>query len=88
MAVFVLDKHHKSLMPCSEKRARKLLECRRARVHKLRPFTIRLVDRLLEESMVDGVLGGVNGGLKAKNDPACKENTAASVPADTSETDA
>ena len=75
-------------MPCSEKRARKLLVCRRARIHKLRPFTIRLVDRLLEESLVDGVLGGVNGDMKAKNDPGCKENTTASVPADISKTDA
>ena len=45
MAVFVLDKKGKPLMPCSEKRARQLLECRRAWVHKLTPFTIRLVDR-------------------------------------------
>ncbi|QQX84517.1 RRXRR domain-containing protein [Cupriavidus necator] len=32
MAVFVLDKHGKPLMPCSEKRARLLLERGRARV--------------------------------------------------------
>ena len=50
MAVFVLDKHKKPLMPCSEKRARILLERGRARVHKMVPFTIRLVDRLLENS--------------------------------------
>jgi 5-methylcytosine-specific restriction endonuclease McrA len=50
MAVFVLDKHKKPLMPCTEKRARLLLERGRARVHKLYPFTIRLVDRLQEES--------------------------------------
>lgn len=54
MAVFVLDKHHKPLMPCSEKRARQLLERRRARVHKIYPFTIRIVDRLVEESIVEG----------------------------------
>jgi len=50
MAVFVLDKHQKPLMPCSEKRARLLLERGRARVHKMYPFTIRLVDRVQEES--------------------------------------
>lgn len=52
MAVFVLDKHQKPLMPCSEKRARLLLERGRARVHKMYPFTIRLVDRLQEESVL------------------------------------
>jgi len=45
MAVFVLDKRKKPLMPCSEKRARILLESGRARVHRRMPLTIRLVDR-------------------------------------------
>ena len=45
MAVFVLDKHHHPLMPCSEKRARMLLSKKRARIHKRYPFVIRLVDR-------------------------------------------
>ena len=44
MAVFVLDKRKKPLMPCSEKRARKLLGSGRARVHRLIPFVIRLID--------------------------------------------
>ena len=38
MTVFVLDKHHKPLMPCSEKRATHRLLCFRARTHKLHPF--------------------------------------------------
>ena len=45
MAVYVLDKRGKPLMPCSEKRARLLLERGRARVHRVVPFVIRLVDR-------------------------------------------
>ena len=45
MAVFVLGKNQKPLMPCSEKRARLLLERGRAVVHKRYPFTIRLKDR-------------------------------------------
>src|SRR5690606_8380479 len=45
MAVFVLDRRKQPLMPCSEKRARLLLARGRARVHRLHPFTIRLVDR-------------------------------------------
>ena len=45
MAVFVLGKNKKPLMPCSEKRARLLLKKGRAVVHKRYPFTIRLKDR-------------------------------------------
>lgn len=37
-------------MPCTEKRARLLLERGRARVHRLIPFVIRLVDRQVEDS--------------------------------------
>ncbi len=48
MSVFVLDRHGKTLMPCTEKRARLLLERGRARVHRLVPFVIRLTDRVLE----------------------------------------
>ena len=46
VAVFVLDKRKKPLMPCSEKRARLLLERKKAVVHKISPFTIRLKDRI------------------------------------------
>src|SRR5579875_281427 len=53
--VFVLDKRKKPLMPCSEKRARLLLERGRARVHRLVPFTIRLVDRTAEQSVLQPV---------------------------------
>jgi 5-methylcytosine-specific restriction endonuclease McrA len=47
MSVFVLSGEGKPIMPCSEKRARKLLDSGRARVHRLYPFAIRLVDRAL-----------------------------------------
>ncbi len=53
MSVFVLDKRKKPLMPYSEKRARQLLEHGRARVHQIYPFTIRLTDRLQENSVVN-----------------------------------
>ena len=49
MAVLVLDRKQEPLMPCSEKRARKLLANGRARVHRLLPFAIRLVDRSAAE---------------------------------------
>ncbi|MCL6639694.1 MAG: RRXRR domain-containing protein, partial [Firmicutes bacterium] len=47
--VYVLDKHKKPLNPCTEKRARLLLERGRAVIHKMAPFTIRLKDRTVEE---------------------------------------
>ena len=55
MSVFVLDRRKKPLMPCSEKRARKLLESGRVRVHRMVPFTIRLVDRTVGESALQPV---------------------------------
>lgn len=45
VSAFVLSREGKPVMPCSQKRARKLLEAGRARVHRLHPFTIRIVDR-------------------------------------------
>lgn len=50
MAVYVLDKNGNPLMPCREKRARLMLERGRARVHRLMPFVIRLVDRTVADS--------------------------------------
>ncbi|MBU2774215.1 HNH endonuclease [Acidithiobacillus ferrooxidans] len=64
MAVFVLDKRKKPLMPCSEKRARLLLERGRARVHRMVPFTIRLVDRLQEDSVLQPVRLKLDPGSK------------------------
>lgn len=55
MAVFVLDKRKKPLMPCSEKRGLKLLESGRARVHRLMPLTILLVDRTVKESTLQPI---------------------------------
>lgn len=62
IAVFVLDKQKRSLMPCSEKRARLLLERGRAVVHKRYPFTLRLKDRI----------GGDTQSLRLKLDPGSK----------------
>lgn len=64
MAVFVLDRRKKPLMPCSEKRARLLLERGRARVHRLHPFTLRLIDRKVETSVLQP--------LRVKLDPGSK----------------
>lgn len=64
MAVFVLDKSGTALMPCSEKRARLMLQRGRARVHRLMPFVIRLVDRTAKESRFQT--------LRLKLDPGSK----------------
>lgn len=69
--VFVLDKQQRPLMPCTEKRARLLLQRGRAVIHRLHPFTIRLKDRLLEASVLQPV------GLKF--DPGSKITGAAMV---------
>jgi hypothetical protein len=55
MSVFVLDRHKRPLMPCSHRRARRLLARKRAVVHRFVPFTIRLKARTLEESQLQPV---------------------------------
>jgi hypothetical protein len=63
--VFVLDRHKKPLMPCTEKRARLLLSRGRAVVDKIAPFTIRIKGRTLEESKIQS--------LNLKLKPGAKE---------------
>lgn len=63
--VFVLDKHKRPLMPTSPRRAKQLLRSGRARVHKLNPFTIRLVDRVRAESTVEGVQLKIDPGSRS-----------------------
>jgi 5-methylcytosine-specific restriction endonuclease McrA len=62
--VFVLDQGHRPLMPCHPARARELLRKGRAMVHRMTPFTIRLKDRLLENSEVTGVELRIDPGSK------------------------
>lgn len=64
MAVFVLDRSGKALMPCSEKRARLLLARGRARVHRVLPFVIRLIDRRVADCALQP--------LQLKLDPGSK----------------
>ncbi len=65
MAVYVLDQKKRPLDPCTERRARLLLERGRARVHRMRPFTIRLIDRTVEESVVHPISIRIDPGSKA-----------------------
>jgi hypothetical protein len=62
--VFVLDRKKRPLMPCTEKRARLLLQRRRAVVVRRQPFTIRLKDRLVEESVLQPVVLKIDPGSK------------------------
>ena len=55
MSVFVLDARKRPLMPCSEKRAKLLLQRGRARVARRYPFTIRLVDVRVEDCALQPV---------------------------------
>ena len=64
MAVMVLDRTGKAVMPCTEKRARLLLARGRARVHRVVPFVIRLVDRQREDCALQP--------LRIKIDPGSK----------------
>ncbi|MEY3807272.1 MAG: hypothetical protein RI893_248, partial [Pseudomonadota bacterium] len=64
MAVFVLDKRKNPLMPCSEKRARKLLSAGRARVHRLIPFAIRLIDRSIDDCQLQPLVIKIDPGSK------------------------
>jgi 5-methylcytosine-specific restriction endonuclease McrA len=62
--VFVLDKHGQPLQPTTPARARRLLRQRRAVVARHTPFVIRLKDRVVDESEVDGVEIGIDPGSR------------------------
>ncbi len=62
--VFVLDKHKRPLMPCSNRRARILLQRGRAVVHRMMPFTLRLRDRVAEKSVVQPIRMKIDPGSK------------------------
>ncbi|MDD5001063.1 MAG: RNA-guided endonuclease IscB [Thiomonas arsenitoxydans] len=83
MAVFVLDRRKKPLMPCSEKRARLLLQRGRARVHRLTPFSIRMTDRLAENSALQPLRVKLDPGSKTTGIALVRDSEA--VDADTGE---
>ncbi|MGW3134686.1 RNA-guided endonuclease IscB [Streptomyces sp. NPDC001139] len=62
--VFVLSKEARPLMPCHPARARELLRRGRAVVARQVPFTIRLKDRTLTDSEVQGVQLRIDPGSK------------------------
>lgn len=78
--VFVLDRKKKPLMPCTEKRARLLLQRGRAIVHRLHPFTIRLRDWLLEERALQPVHLKLDVGFKTTGVALVREEIRGSGP--------
>ncbi|MEU9390588.1 RNA-guided endonuclease IscB [Streptomyces sp. NPDC048324] len=62
--MFVLSKDGRPLMPCHPARARELLRSGRAVVARQVPFTIRLKDRALDDSEVQGVQLRIDPGSK------------------------
>ncbi|MEV1171955.1 RNA-guided endonuclease IscB [Nonomuraea sp. NPDC049784] len=60
----MLDKHGTPLQPTTPARARKLLKAGRAVVHRHAPFVIRLKDRTVDQSQVDGAEIGIDPGSK------------------------
>ncbi|MFF7882000.1 RNA-guided endonuclease IscB [Streptomyces sp. NPDC020794] len=63
--MFVLDRKGRPMMPCHPARARELLRKSRAVVARHTPFTIRIKDRLLENSEVSGIAVRIDPGSKA-----------------------
>jgi hypothetical protein len=80
MSVFVLDQHKHPVMPCSERRARLLLTRKRAVVHRLVPFTIRLKDRKREASAVQPVVLKLDPGSKTTGIAVVREEETAEGP--------
>ncbi|WP_244190705.1 RNA-guided endonuclease IscB [Streptomyces caeruleatus] len=62
--VLVLDRKGRPLMPCHPARARELFRKGRAVVARHTPFTIRIKDRVLEDSEVGGVAVRIDPGSK------------------------
>lgn len=79
MSVFVLDRNGKPLMPCTEKRARLLLERGRARVHKVMPFTIRMVDLKAQDCQFQPLRIKINPGSKTTGMALVRETRDAGV---------
>lgn len=63
-------------MPCTERRARLLLRAGRARVHRTYPFSIRLVDRRVEDSETQPIRLKLDPGSKATGIALVREGVA------------
>lgn len=73
--VFTLDCKKRPLMPCTEKRARLLLQRGRAVVHRRAPFTIRLKDRAIEHSTFQPLRLKLDPGARVTGVAVLREET-------------
>lgn len=62
--VFVIDINKKPLMPCTGKKARLLLERKRAKVIRIKPFVIQLLDRMQESCVLQDIEVKIDPGSK------------------------
>ena len=72
--VFVVDKNNKPLMPCHSARARKLLDNKRAVVINLNPFTIKIKDRVVKDSVLQPIHLKFDPGSKTTGVAILREN--------------
>ena len=79
MAVFGLDHQGKALMPCTEKRARLLLDRGRARVHRLLPMVIRLIDLQADDCEFQPLRLKIDPGSKTTGLALVRETAAVDV---------
>ena len=62
--VFVVDRHGNPLDPTTPGRARELKKAGRSRVYRMSPFTIQILDRAVEDSVVHPLVLGVDPGSR------------------------
>ena len=62
--VFVVDRHGNPLDPTTPGRARELKKAGRSRVYRMSPFTIQVLDRAVEDSVVHPLVLGVDPGSR------------------------
>lgn len=71
--VAVIGSDGRPLMPCTGKRARLLLDRKRAKVHRMQPFTIQLLDRSQDECILQDVVVKIDPGSKGTGIAVARE---------------
>ena len=69
--VLVVDSKGQPLMPCLSSRAKKLREHKRARIYRMQPFTIQILDRSINESVLQDTELKLDPGSKTTGMALC-----------------
>lgn len=69
--VLVVDVHGKPLMPCLSSRAKKMRESKRARIYCMQPFTIQILDRTVNDSVLQDTELKLDPGSKTSGMALC-----------------